>query len=90
VPAEANIRVAMRTAEGDHFSGCVNKRISSQFVNAGIILNAFGTFPDVYFSIIFPTLNPIQVREEYNVMRLIKLKKKSEIENEVIYKTKRK
>ena len=42
------MRVALNIACGVHAAGFVRKRISSQFENAGMILNAFGSLPDLY------------------------------------------
>lgn len=52
----ANIFVASYTACGDHVSGLVMNRISSQFRNDGIILNGFGSLPDLYLDNNSPTL----------------------------------
>jgi hypothetical protein len=50
------MRVAWYIALADQFSGSVRYNTSSQFDNPGNILNAFGTFPDLYLLNSLPTL----------------------------------
>lgn len=54
---EANILVAWYIAFGDHFSGSVKYKTSSQNCRDGMCLKALGILPEVYLLRSFPTLH---------------------------------
>ena len=57
---DTNVRVAWYIAAGVQLSGSVTYNISSQFANEGMILKAFGNFPERYLLRISPTLKNMQ------------------------------